>query len=253
MDRKIYFDNDRYIAGLTLKDEAASDANNMALHACSDPALVVRNREQFAGFLGTDLESFVCANQTHSANFHRVEAADKGKGAVQQASAIPETDALYTYEPGVVLTSFAADCVPIVFYHETSGLIGAVHSGWQGTVKEIALQLFRHLIEAEGCSPDGFRVQIGAALSQDRFEVDEDVYSKFKALGYADEFMYFKEATGKYHIDNQAAVKKQLELAGVPEEWIAVDRTCTFDSLHGFSYRQDKKCGRHMAFIMKKQ
>lgn len=253
MDRKIYVDNERYMAGLTLKYEAALESNNMALHACSDPALVLRNRQHFAASLSTDLGSFVCANQTHSANFHRAEAADKGRGAFSASTAIPETDALYTYEPGIVLTSFAADCVPIVFYHETSGLIGAVHSGWQGTVKEIALQLFRHLIHTENCPPDGFRVQIGAALSQDRFEVDEDVYSKFKALGYADAFMYFKEATGKYHIDNQAAVKKQIELAGVPEERISIDRTCTFDSPQGFSYRQDKKSGRHMAFIMKKQ
>jgi YfiH family protein len=253
MDRKIYFDNERCIAGLTMKDEAALESNNMALHACSDPALILQNRHHFAESFGTELKNFVCANQTHSAKFFRAEKTDKGRGAFLSSTDIPETDALYTYEPGIMLTSFAADCVPIVFYHETSGLIGAVHSGWQGTVKEIALKLFRHLIQAENCSPEGFRVQIGAALSQDRFEVDEDVYLKFKALGYADAFMYFKEATGKYHIDNQAAVKKQIELAGIPEEWISIDRTCTFDSPQGFSYRQDKKCGRHMAFIMKKQ
>lgn len=236
-----------------MKDDAASEFNNMALHACSDPALILQNREKLAASLGTGLASFVCANQTHSANFHRAEAADKARGAFMADTAIPETDALYTVEPGMVLTSFAADCVPIVFYHETAELIGAVHSGWQGTTKEIALKLFKHLIGAENCPPEGFRVQIGAALSQDRFEVDEDVYSKFKALGYADRFMYFKEATGKYHIDNQATVKKQIELAGVPAEAISIDRTCTFQSPEGFSYRQDRRSGRHMAFIMKKQ
>lgn len=225
----------------------------MALHACVNPDWILENRHKLADSLETGLDHFVCANQTHSANFHRVEAADRGRGTHRLDTAVPETDALYTYEPGIVLTSFAADCVPIVFYHETTGLIGAVHSGWQGTTKEIALKLLQHLIENENCAPAGFRVQIGAALSQDRFEVDEDVYSQFKALGYADDFMYFNDTTGKYHIDNQLTVKKQCELAGIPAEQIQIDRTCTFESLEGFSYRQDKKSGRHMAFIAKKQ
>ena len=52
-------------------------------------------------------------------------------------TAIPDTDALYTYEPNLVLCSFTADCVPVIFYNEVNGLIGVIHSGWQGTVKEI--------------------------------------------------------------------------------------------------------------------
>lgn len=235
-----------------MKDAAAPESNNMALHACSNPELILGNRRKLADSLETDLGNFVCANQTHSANFYRVEAVDKERGAFAQNTAIPETDALYTYEPGIFLTSFAADCVPIVFYHEAAGLIGAVHSGWQGTTKEISLKLFKHLVETKNCPPEGFHIQIGAALSQEKFEVDEDVYSKFKALGYAEDFMYFNEATGKYHIDNQGIVKKQIELAGVPPERISIDRTCTFESPEGFSYRQDKKSGRHMGFIMKK-
>lgn len=100
---------------------------------------------------------------------------------------------------------------------------------------------------------EDLHVQIGAALSQEKFEVDEDVHSKFQKLGYADEFSYYKKETGKYHIDNQLTVKKQCELAGVPSNQIQLDRTCTFQSEKGFSYRQDRKSGRHLAFIMRKE
>ena len=62
------------------------------------------------------------------------------------------------------------------------GLIGVIHSGWQGTVKEITTKLFDHLIHVEQCDPKDFRVQIGAALSQEKFEVDEDVYVNSKTL-----------------------------------------------------------------------
>ena len=167
-------------------------------------------------------------------------------------TAIADTDALYTYEPNLVLCSFTADCVPVIFYNEVNGLIGVIHSGWQGTVKEITSKLFEHLTQVEHCNPSDFHVQIGAALSQEKFEVDEDVYLKFKDLGYADDFMYYNDETHKYHIDNQLTVKKQCELAGIPAEQITIDRTCTYVDPDGFSYREDRQSGRHLSFIVKK-
>ena len=65
--------------------------------------------------------------------------------------------------------------------------------------------------------------------------------------------MYVNEETHKYHIDNQLTVKKQCELAGIPTDQITIDPTCTYVSPIGFSYREDKKSGRHMSFIMRKE
>lgn len=250
---KLYLNNEQFLAGMTMKDESEPEKNNMALHVCESPDHVLANRRKLASSLNCDLKAFVCANQTHSSNFHKATSADKGRGAERLDTAIPDTDALYTYEPNLLLCSFTADCVPVIFYNEMEGLIGVIHSGWQGTVKEITLKLFQHLIEMEQCEPKDFQIQIGAALSQEKFEVDEDVYVKFKSLGYADDFIYFNAQTRKYHIDNQLTVKKQCELAGIPAERIGIDRTCTFMSAEGFSYRQDKKCGRHMSFVMRKE
>lgn len=252
MKKKIYADNEAFIAGMTFKDPAEAEQNNMALHVCENPASIVENRSKLAAGLGRSITDFVAAEQTHSANFHRVTAWDKGRGADRMATAIQDTDALYTFEPEIILSSFAADCVPVLFYSGVSGVAGAIHSGWQGTVKEITLKLFEHLKQHEQCDPADFHVQIGAALSQQKFEVDEDVFLKFKDLGYAEEFISYKAETQKYHIDNQLTVKKQCELAGIPSSQISVDRTCTFQDPSGFSYRQDKKSGRHMGFIMKK-
>ncbi|MCG7343371.1 peptidoglycan editing factor PgeF [Sporosarcina sp. ACRSL] len=251
MKTKIYIDNKRFIAGTTLKDERLPEHNNMAFHASLNPESVLENRKRLAASLQCKLQDFVSASQTHSTNFHKVTLSDKGRGAEVGATAIPNTDALYTTEPNILLCSFTADCVPVIFWNEVNGLIGVIHSGWKGTVQEITLNVFEHLKTAEGCKAEDFHVQIGMALSQEKFEVDEDVYVKFKALEYADEFMYFNEPTNKYHIDNQNTVKKQLELAGVPEDRITIDRTCTYISPDGFSYRQDKKTGRHMSFIMR--
>lgn len=252
MKTKLYVNSANLTAGITMKDADEFESNNMALHACGDPALIVENRRKMADFLRMRLTDFVCANQTHSSNFYRVIADDKGRGSTATDNAVEDTDALYTYEPNILLCTFAADCVPVLFHNDKLGLIGVVHSGWQGTIKEITRKLFEHLKNEEGCRAEDFHVQIGAALSQEKFEVDEDVYLKFQQLGYAHDFMYFDLETGKYHIDNQLIVKKQCELAGIPTGQISVDRTCTHMNPEGFSYRADKKSGRHMGFIVRR-
>ncbi|MED3661659.1 peptidoglycan editing factor PgeF [Ureibacillus sp. FSL K6-8385] len=252
MTTKIYFNNDRFIAGITLKNEGEAEQNNMALHVCENPADVIENRKKLACFIGCDLRQFVCANQTHSDHVYKVTAQDCGRGAFSSETAIPDTDALYTTEPNIVLCTFTADCVPVIFYSEKDGIIGVIHSGWQGTVKEITRKVFGHIQTNEHCNMEDFHVHIGTAISQEKFEVDEDVYAKFKNLGYANEFIYFNEKTGKYHIDNQQTVKKQCELSGIPSDQIAIDSTCTFKNPQGFSYRENKKAGRHLTFIMKK-
>ena len=253
MNIKNYLNDERFLSGTTKKDPTAWEENNMALHICENPLHILENRKKLADQLNCSLEDFVCANQTHSANFYKVTAIDKGHGATLLETAIKDTDALYTFEPNLLLCSFTADCVPVIFYNETNGLIGVIHSGWQGTIKEITSQLFEHLKTHEQCNPADFHVQIGTALSQEKFEVDEDVYTKFKNLGYADDFMYYRKETGKYHIDNQLTVQKQCELAGIPLEQISIDRTCTFLSPDGFSYREDRNTGRHLSFIMRKK
>jgi YfiH family protein len=252
MKTKMYKNDEHIVAGMTLKDSAELELNNMALHVCENEEAILQNRMKLANLLQCNIEDFVCAYQTHSANVHKVILADKGNGATNVTTAIPNTDALYTDEPNVLLCTFTADCVPVIFHHEEKGIVGVIHSGWQGTVKEITPRVFNRLVNEEGCDPKGFKVILGPALSQEKFEVDEDVYVRFRDLGYANDFMYYKEETHKFHIDNQKTVKKQCELAGIPLENITIDTTCTFISDEGFSYRQDKKSGRHLSFIMKK-
>jgi len=252
MTTKLYINNDHFIAGITLKNEVELEQHNMALHVCEKEEEIIQNRKKLAAYIGCDIRQFVCANQTHSDNVYKVTAQDRGRGALSKDTAIPNTDALYTTEPGIVLCTFTADCVPVIFYSEKSGIIGVIHSGWQGTVKEITRKVFEYIRNNEQCDLQDFHVLIGTAISQEKFEVDEDVYEKFKNLGYADEFVYFNAETGKYHIDNQLTVKRQCELSGIPSEQIFIDATCTFKNPQGFSYREDKKAGRHLTFIMKK-
>lgn len=252
MKIKLYFENDAVIAGMTLKDKDAPEENNMALHACVSEEAVLENRRALAAALQCELDDLVCAAQTHSANFHRVTFADKGRGTRSMENAIQDTDAIYSYERNLVLCCFTADCVPVFFYNAKTGLVGLIHSGWKGTVREITQKVFAHLIQKENCDPQDFQVQIGAAISRERFEVDRDVQVQFKNLGYGDDRITFNGGTGKYHIDNRGFVKLQCEMAGIPAARIGIDPTCTYEDPEHFSYRREPNSGRHLCFIIKK-
>ena len=242
----------QFLAGITMVDPLEPEAGNMALHVCENIANIIENRRKLAVFLNCGSNDLVCSQQIHSENFHRVVSADRGSGSTTMEDAIPATDALYTFEPDLVLCCFTADCVPLILYDEKAGLIGTIHSGWEGTVKEITPKVLRHLIEEEHCDPADLKIILGPALSSASFEVDRDVRDRFEALGYASDFISFDDSRNKYHIDNRMTVKRQCELAGIPSENILADGTDTFADPNCFSYRRDKNCGRHLSFILKR-
>lgn len=222
----------------------------MALHVCQDPNNIIANRQRLSTELGVTLDQFVCANQTHSSNFYKAEKVDAGKGTYDVADAIADVDALYTFERELVLTAFSADCVPIIFYNDD--LVGAIHSGWKGTVQSITEKVFVHLRDVEAVDLSTVQVHIGTCLSQTNFEVDADVADLFQAFGYADTFIEYDAVRHKYLIDNQAVVRAQCMRAGIALEKVTTDLTCTMDAADGFSYRQERTAGRHMTFIMRK-
>lgn len=249
---KLYVEEPNVLAGITLKDLRCPEDNNMAFHTAEEASTVVENRSRLAQKIMRPLDSFVCADQRHSDHIYKVTKEDRGRGAKNVQSAIPNTDALYTTENDIVLCTFTADCVPVFLYNKHANIIGIIHSGWNGTIKEITAKTLLHIQKNEVCNITDFHIQIGTALSQKRFEVDEDVFLLFDALNYADEFIAYNNETNKYHIDNQEVVATQCERIGVPPSQITIDQTCTFDSSSGFSYREDRQSGRHLGFIYQK-
>src|SRR5690625_3029695 len=214
MKLSYYFKNANIIAGSTWREKHLPEQNNMALHVGRNVEDVVENRKRLANLLGMKLSDFVCSEQTHSDHFYEVTKDDKGRGSLKMETAIPDTDALYTYEPGIILCCFTADCVPVFFYNEQSGVVGVIHSGWKGTVSEIVGKVFHQLIEADKNDPSKFHVHLGACLSQQKFAVDEDVERQFASLNYADEWINYDSEQHTFFINDQMGIKKKLQLGG---------------------------------------
>lgn len=253
MTIQFYETPENITAGTTLKDPNQALNGNLALHTGEDATQVVENRRTLADALQVDVDQFVFANQTHSKKAYRVKAWDRGRGSLSTEDAVDDVDALYTYESDVVVGVFTADCVPVIFYDEDTGLIGAIHSGWKGTVQDIVSATFAQI---KNENPDiymgNIKAILGPSIAQKSFEVDKDVADQFKALGYADDFIQWDDKGQKYLVDNQATVAEQLKRVGVLENNITVSDQDTFEMVDGFSYRLDKTPGRHFNFITRK-
>src|SRR3954453_6143511 len=79
------------------------ESMNVALHVGDSPENVLTNRRRVAARFGLPLEHWAFAEQVHGTSVWRATAADRGRGTLSTASAVPATDALLTDAPGLCL------------------------------------------------------------------------------------------------------------------------------------------------------
>lgn len=238
--------------GTTFRDETSPDHGNMAIGNPDTKTAVLANRRAFLNELNLTADQWIQARQTHSDVVCEVTHRNGGWGYDEIMTAVQDCDGLYTFEPNLLLAIFTADCVPVLFWDPTTALVGVIHSGWRGTVQGITPKALLTLRSEKGIQPQNLHVQLGPALSQTHFEVDEDVYQKFHALGYADHYSAYSPETHKYHIDNQGVVYEQCLRIGIPKANITRSTFDTYSELTGFSYRENQTKGRHMSFIIQR-
>ena len=160
-------------------------------------------------------------------------------------------DAVITKERGVIIGVQVADCVPILLYETTKGIIAAVHAGWRGTAESILKKTIKLMIDRYLCSAENIFVALGPAIRGCCYHVDFDVMRAVSiASGPGD---YSINNAGKYCLDLPKANKCQALSMGVTEKNIWLSEDCTFcrPDLY-YSYRFAKgTTGRQGAFIGK--
>lgn len=190
---------------------------------------VMENYRRIAAAVGFDHERIVCSHQTHTNHVREVSSADCGKGYLKERD-YSDVDGLVTNDPGVVLATFYADCVPLYFVDPVNRAIGLSHSGWKGTVSDIAGETVRLMQKLYGTDPTQIRAAIGPSICQDCYEVSEDVIEQFKQAyekaEWSDLFMNGKEP-GKYQLNLWEACRCNMIRAGILPEHIEVTDVCT--------------------------
>lgn len=231
---------------------APYDQLNMALHVDDNIEHVRANRALVCQALEMNPEQLVAAVQVHGKRVEVIGSEHLGRGALDYHTAIPEADALITNVPGVPLSSYYADCVPILLYDPVKICVGLAHAGWRGTVQQIAGATVKKMAEVYGSNPEDMLAGIGPSIGPCCYQVDEPVR---KAL--EDSFTYWSQLlkpTGYNHwlLDLWQTNRRVLEDAGLRPANITVAEICTAcESELFFSYRAHQgKTGRMASLIM---
>lgn len=224
---------------------------NLSFSRGDEPQAVQENFRRVAQVMGTKYENFVFTDQTHTANVRRVQAEDAGKGLTRERD-YSDVDGLITNEPGLVLSTFYADCVPLYFVDAKRHAIGLSHSGWRGTVGRMGQATLDAMKCEFGTNPEDVICAIGPSICQDCYEVSQDVADAFiqEFPGYQGEILVEK-GNQKYQLDLWRANEIILLEAGVRKEHLSVTDLCTCcNSNMLFSHRATQgKRGNLGAFL----
>lgn len=229
---------------------------NLSYHRGDEKENVDENFRRIGELLGRGVEDFVFTDQTHTTHVKIVTEDDRGKGMVREQD-YTDVDGLITDRPGIVLSAFFADCVPLFFVDPVRKAVGLSHSGWKGTVGKIGKVTVEAMERAYGCRPADMIAAIGPSICGDCYEVGEDVAEQFRETFLptgqrADGKLLTEKRGGKYMLDLWEANRRILEEAGIPGENISVTDLCTCcnpDFL--FSHRASKgKRGNLGAFLV---
>lgn len=216
---------------------------NLSYTRGDDKDAVDENFRRITRVLKCELGDIVCSDQTHTVNLRVATRKDGGKGIVIPRD-YTDIDGLLTDEPGLVLATFYADCVPLYFVDVKKRAIALAHSGWRGTVARMGRCVTDKMKEVYGTDPADIVAAVGPSICQECYEVSEDVADafaqEFRRQGQADEILQSKGG-GKYQLDLWRANEIVLKEAGIPAERIQVTDICTcHNSEYLFSHRASK-------------
>ena len=207
------------------------DNFNLGSHVGDNPLAVARNRILLNALLPSDP---VWLEQVHS-----TRVADAG-----QASCLPQADACIARHRAAVCVVMTADCLPVLLCDEAGSVVGAVHAGWKG----LAAGVIEAAVLAMNVAPQNLMAWFGPAISQEAFEVGEEVRAAFVAVQPQATSAFIPSQPGKWFADIYALARLRLNALGITK--VYGGDYCTYHERERFfSYRRDGVTGRMGTFI----
>ena len=162
-----------------------------------------------------------------------------------------EADGMLTTEQNVLLGIKTADCVPLLLVAPHKWGVGALHAGWRGTQKTIALRAVELCAERWDVSPTQLWVALGPSIGGCCYQVGSEIGEPlFERWGDGQPTTWNRHGD-KGYLDLRAINRMQLIQAGVPQTQIHSVGPCTFCHPDEFtSYRRERaQAGRQLSVI----
>ncbi len=188
---------------------------------------VLTNYDRICSAIGFAKEQAVLSAQVHETIVRRATKEDCGKGIIKPRD-YTSVDAQITNEPGVALTVFTADCVPVFFYDPVTKAIGTAHAGWRGTMGRIAEKTVKAMEKEFGSKPADIEAYIGVSICRDCYTIGGEVAEAFrKEFPEATTQTEEQKKDGTCQLDLWQVNRMILEQAGVKPENIVIGGVCT--------------------------
>jgi len=154
-------------------------------------------------------------------------------------------DGLVTNQKGILLLIKTADCLPVLIFDPKRQVIGAVHSGWRGTVGKITLKAILKMASQFGCQPKDLQVGVGPCAHKCCFKHDKKAF-----VQHLPEWKGFYRRRGDcYYIDLVGKLKSDLINVGIKPQNIEIVPICTICNKNFFSYSRTKGKEKEKRFI----
>jgi YfiH family protein len=209
---------------------------NLATHVGDDLSHVAANRARLRELLELEGEP-AWLNQVHGVAIKNLDGAP--------FSPVPSTaDAAVATRAGAACVVMVADCLPVLFCSRDGQRIAAAHAGWRG----LAEGVLERTVETMGVPAHELRAWIGPAISQEHFEVGDEVREVFVKADRAASSRFRMNARSRWQADLAGLARLRLGSLGLTD--VSGGRWCTFaDRERFYSHRRDGKGGRMAALI----
>ena len=196
------------------------------------------NRRRWATHFGMDAGWIVTSGQIHGTAVLPARVADAGKGARPDGSMLGLGDGLMSNEPGPVLLSMHADCLPMILADRRRQVVAVVHAGWRGTVANMAGAAMQAMTTTYGSHSGDVVAFLGPSISGARYEVGPEVAAAWSAIAAPDSRATWPGRDDRSQFDLRQANRERLTLSGVPAHQIENCGICTATNNHEwFSHR----------------
>lgn len=225
----------------TLRDGGVSAAPyaslNLAAHCGDAPQAVSENRRRLRAYLELPAEP------TWLQQVHGVAVVQAGSHP-EVDGGVPEADASWTAEPGVVCAILTADCLPVLFSADDGSVVAAAHAGWRG----LAAGVLEATVAALPVAPQHLLAWFGAAIGPQMFEVGPEVRAAFVGQDPAAAAAFTAGNGDRWLADLYALARLRLQRVGVTR--IYGGAACTYtEAERYYSFRREPRCGRMASLI----
>lgn len=204
---------------------------NLGLYSGDSRENVMENRSRLATAINIPFENLFFPYQTHGDKIYVIDKEFLSLPQERQQELLSGIDAIVTDISSVCIGITTADCVPILLFDPDKNVLGAVHAGWRGTVANIVGKTVAEMESRFNSKPQDIVAYIGPSISQDIFEVGEDVVLAFRNSGFElDLIGKVNSVTKKTHINLSLSNRILLLHSGLSVENIDESIICTYKS-----------------------